>query len=376
MPKKTPIRFSVITALVWLLVAGGIIFLLWQVITRISASDAAASTPTPNQTQVSQTIAALVKGQFTATPTTASQAVTPSPTNRPTQPPSTLQPTPKNTRTIIAATQTSTLVVLCDQAGAGNPIDVTIPDDTVITAGQSFVKTWKLVNTGTCTWTTSYSATFFYGDRMSAPETVAVKANVLPSQNIEISVEMVAPQEPGSYQGNWKLANPGGELFGIGPNGNLPFWVRIVVAPTQNTPTSTATLSVTAIPSETPTATVTPPGQVGAELSVVLGDSIDLDTLTINGGDEDLTYQADENGYHWLAPKSGALISVYGNTEPALASCQSAVMSSAPIAVESLPAGTFLCYTTNQGRVGRMLLKALNPVDLTLTLDLLTWSLP
>ena len=75
-------------------------------------------------------------------------------------------------------TQTSTPVSLCDQAGAGNPIDVTIPDDTVIPAGQSFVKTWKLVNTGTCTWTTAYSATFFYGDRMGAPESVPLKGNV------------------------------------------------------------------------------------------------------------------------------------------------------------------------------------------------------
>ena len=51
-------------------------------------------------------------------------------------------------------------------------------------------------------------------------------------------------------------------------------------------------------------------------------------------------------------------------------------MSSAPIAVESLPVGTYLCYTTNQGRIGRALLVALNPDDFTLTLNLLTWALP
>ena len=374
--KRAPIRFGVLTALVWVLVAGGIIFLLWQVITRISASAAPANTPTPNQTQVQQTIAAIVNSQITATATAVTETASPSPTSLPTQALSTPQPTLKITPTMGPVTQTSTPVILCDQAGAGNPIDVTIPDDTVITAGQSFVKTWKLVNAGTCTWTSSYSATFFYGDRMGAPESVPLKGNVLPSQNVEISVEMVAPQTPGTYQGNWKMTNPEGELFGIGPNGNLPFWVRIVVAANPTTPTSTSTLSVTTTPSATPTATVTPPGQVGGELSAIPGDSIDLDTLTLNSGDEDLAYQADENGYHWLAPQSGALIGVYGNTEPSLANCQSAVMSSAPIAVESLPVSTYLCYTTNQGRIGRALLVALNPGDFTLTLNLLTWALP
>ena len=92
----------------------------------------------------------------------------------------------------------------------------------------------------------------------------------------------------------------------------------------QATPTSTPTLSVTSNPTETPTATVTPPGQVGGELSPIPGDTIDLDTLTLNSGDEDLAYQADENGYHWLSPQGGALIGVFGNTEPSLASCQSA----------------------------------------------------
>lgn len=211
---------------------------------------------------------------------------------------------------------------------------------------------------------------------MGAPDAVPLKGAVSPSQNVEISIEMVAPQSPGSYQGNWKLANPTGDLFGIGPNGNNPFWVRIVVEENQATATSTPTQSVTSIPTSTPSATVTPSGQVGGVLSPLPGDTIDLDTLSLNRGNEDLAYVADENGYHWLSPQGGALIGVFGNTEPSLASCQAAVMSPAPIAVESLPVGTTLCYNTNQGRFGRMLLKALDPKNFALTLDLLTWALP
>jgi hypothetical protein len=374
--KRAPIRFGLVTALVWLLVAGGIIFLLWQVITRISATDVPASTSTPDQTQVAQTIAVIVNSHTTGTASATTQTATSSPTALLTQTISTTLPSPKITPTTGQVTQTSTPVSLCDQAGAGNPIDVTIPDDTVIPAGQSFVKTWKLVNTGTCTWTTAYAATFFYGDRMSAPESVPLKGYVSPSQNVEISVEMVAPQSPGTYQGNWKLANPDSDLFGIGPNGNNPFWVRIVVNQSLVTPSSTPTLSITSIPTETPTATVTPPGQMGGELLPVPGDTIDLDTLTLNSGNEDLAYMADENGYHWLSPQGDAVIGVFGSTEPALASCQAAVMSPAPIAVGSLPVGTYLCYATNQGRFGRAQLKSVNPEDFTLSLDLLTWALP
>ena len=375
--KRAPIRFGLLTALVWLAVAAGSIFILWQVITRISANDVPAGTSTPDQTQVYQTIAAIVNANITLSPTVvATQTASPLATVFSPQISTTPIPSPKITPSIGPVTQTSTPMSLCDQAGAGNPIDITIPDDTVVAAGQSFIKTWKLVNVGTCTWTTAYAATFFYGDRMGAPEAVPLKGYISPSQTVEISVEMVAPQSSGTYQGNWKLANPAGELFGIGPNGNNSFWVRIVVAQNQTILTSTPTQSVTSNPSLTPTATSTPPGQVSGDLSPIPGDRIDLDTLTLNSGDEDLMYAADENGYHLLSPQGGALLGVFGNTEPSLASCQSAAMSTAPIAVESLPVGTHLCYTTNHGRFGRALFAALDPNNFALSLNLLTWAQP
>jgi hypothetical protein len=260
--------------------------------------------------------------------------------------------------------------------GAGNPLDVPIPDDSQIPAGQSFVKTWKLVNTGTCTWTNAYSASFFYGDRMGAPETVPLQGSVLPSQSVEISVEMVAPQSAGTYQGNWKLMNPSGELFGIGPSGNQAFWVRIVVAASQSTLTETPTISVTTNPTQIPTSTVTPPGQVGGVLKPAPGGAIDLDTITLNSEDEDVLYLADESNFHWLNPTNGAMIGIFGSQAPSLSNCQSAVMSPAPVAVESLPIGTYLCYATSREHLGRMQLQAVDPNAFTLTLDLLTWAAP
>ncbi len=381
--KRAPIRFGFLTALVWLAAAAGSIFLLWQVINRISAGSLPISTATPNQTQVYQTVAAIVNSQMTSSATVLPETTTPSPTTRPTQIPATVDPIPNETRTPGGATQTATPTSMCDLAGAGNPLDITIPDDSLILPGASFIKTWKLVNTGTCTWTTAYSASFFYGDRMGAPEAEPLLSNVMPAQSIEISIEMVAPSAPGTYQGNWKLMNPAGELFGIGPNGNLPFWVRIIVPENQ---TSTATVTPGPSPTQGATATInptispspssTPPTQASGKLSPAPGDAIDLDNLTMNGGDEDLLYQVEANNYHWLTPLEAAEIGVFGSQEPTLLNCQTASMSAAPIAVESLTVGTYLCYLTNEGRLGRALLEALDPDDFVLTLDLLTWANP
>jgi hypothetical protein len=374
---RTPLRFSLLTVIVWLGVAAGVIFLLWQVITRISGNNLPISTATPNLTQVYQTIAAMPITPQTSTATITTQTPDTSPTAKPTQMPSTPLPSPLKTITPGGFTQTSIPVVYCDQAAAGNPIDITIPDDSMISPGQSFIKTWKLVNIGSCTWTNLYSASFFYGDRMGAPEKVPIQGTILPAQSVEISIEMIAPQAAGTYQGNWKLSNSSGVLFGIGPNGDSPFWVRIIV-PENPSSTATATQAITATsqPTEVPTstATPTPPIQASGQLSPIPGDAIDLDTLTINSGEEDLEYQVDGNQYHWLAPQAGAMIGVYSYLEPSLPDCQSAGMSAAPIAVESLSIGTYLCYATQEGRFGWALLQGVNPDNFTLTLDMLTWQ--
>lgn len=378
--KREPVRFSLLTVFVWLLVAGGAIFLLWQVINRISGGDLPGSllsgTNSPNQTQVNQTIAAILTAQPSSLPATQPKTDAPPSAAIRTQTPAILLPTPHSTSTQTASLKTVTPKALCNQAAAGNPIDVTIPDDSLIPPGQSFIKTWKLVNAGICTWTIAYTANFFYGDRMGAPETVPLQEGVLPAESVEISVEMVAPTEPGTYQGNWKLANATGVLFGIGPNGDAPFWVRIIVQDLTATPTATSGITATRTPTNAITSTPTPEGQISGKLELSPGDTIDLDQLTVNKGAGDLVYQVDSHQYHWLTPHETAMIGVYGKQLPGLEDCQSANMSSAPIAVESLAVDTYLCYHTEEERSGRMLLEAVHPNDFVLTLDLLTWARP
>src|SRR5512134_1724440 len=51
--------------------------------------------------------------------------------------------------------------------------DVTYPDNTRLTAGEKFTKSWKIQNTGGCTWS-GYTVAFVSGDQMAAPEAVPV----------------------------------------------------------------------------------------------------------------------------------------------------------------------------------------------------------
>jgi len=104
--------------------------------------------------------------------------------------------------------------------------DVTVPDGTQIQLNQAFSKTWRLKNAGTCTWTSGYSLLFDSGDQMGGPASQTLtNGTVAPGQNLDITVNLVAPGSAGTYRGNWKIKEPGGALFGLS---NGPFWVEIL----------------------------------------------------------------------------------------------------------------------------------------------------
>lgn len=140
--------------------------------------------------------------------------------------------------------------------------DVTVPDDTVMTPGQSFTKTWKLQNTGSCPWTTSFKVSFVSGNAMSGT-TTALTTTVQAGQSGDISVAMKAPATTGDAIGYWILTNDSGQNFGSS------FYVKIKVGGTSTTGTVTATATATAT-----TAAVTAPAaasNVAITLTCTLG---------------------------------------------------------------------------------------------------------
>jgi ABC-type amino acid transport substrate-binding protein len=115
--------------------------------------------------------------------------------------------------------------------------DLTIPDGTYMEPGQSFTKSWRLRNTGSCAWNDSYTFVFVQGDPMDG-ETQSIQGSVAPGETYDMSVPMVAPTTPGSYGGLWQMVNGEGVAFGT------RVWVQIVVPGPVEPPTAPVAPSI------------------------------------------------------------------------------------------------------------------------------------
>lgn len=117
--------------------------------------------------------------------------------------------------------------------------DVSIPDGTIYEPGETFTKTWRLKNVGSCAWTSGYDIVFSGGDAMDAPASVQLTSGTVnPGQSVDISVDLTAPATTGTFRGNWQLRDPSDVLFGIENSTSGLFWVEIKVeepAPTVTT---------------------------------------------------------------------------------------------------------------------------------------------
>jgi hypothetical protein len=233
-----------------------------------------AATVVPTETQVDPNLV------YTAAAETAQVRLTENAAVTPTLPPATLTPEPSPT---MAATSTPEQVATTVEAtppptsaaqptGGDNAVyvqDVTIPDGTVLGAGESFVKTWKIMNSGTTTWTTAYSLVHISDNLMGAENSVPLTVEVPPNQNVDISVNMVAPSANGSYRGFWRMRNAQGQLFGdaiyvdirVGSGASSTQSPTATVAgPTATSaPSSSATVSNLSVTVENPTTTAACP---------------------------------------------------------------------------------------------------------------------
>jgi fibronectin type 3 domain-containing protein len=124
----------------------------------------------------------------------------------------------------------------CDRAAFVT--DVTVPDGTVFAPGEAFVKTWRLKNVGTCTWTTSYKLVFISGEQMGGPSSQNLPTSVPPGGTVDVSVNLTAPASPGTYNGFWKFENASSQKFGIGADGSKSWYVQIQVSGPSVTPSA------------------------------------------------------------------------------------------------------------------------------------------
>ena len=120
---------------------------------------------------------------------------------------------------------------VCDQAHFIK--DVTIPDGSTFLPNATFVKTWRLKNTGNCTWS-GYSLVFDSGNSMNATSPIAI-GTVTPGQEVDLSVTFTAPATNGSYRSYWRIRNPSGILLPVfGGYQGTSFFVDIKVGVTSS----------------------------------------------------------------------------------------------------------------------------------------------
>jgi len=196
---------------------------------------------------------------------------------------------------------------VCDRAQFVK--DVTIPDGTTFTPGTLFTKTWRLRNSGTCTWS-GYTLVFDSGDVMSGTSPIAI-GTVSPGQEIDLTVNLTAPATNGSYRGYWRVRNPSGVLLPVlGGHQEKSFFVDIKVNDGTGGPFSVTSVSLSASGScgnftITANITVNGPGSVTYKWkrSDNATDTVDHPAIVFaSAGTQSVntTWAVGASGSHWM----------------------------------------------------------------------------
>jgi len=97
--------------------------------------------------------------------------------------------------------------------------DVGTKDGTVLKPGQAFAKGWLIQNTGVCKWTAGYRLVRVGGNTDFGGATFVIRypnQEVAPGAIAEISLNLVAPKQPGTYEGRYQMYTDLNVPFGTG----------------------------------------------------------------------------------------------------------------------------------------------------------------
>ncbi len=148
-------------------------------------------------------------------------ASTPTPFRPPTAQAPLIEPTfiihPTQQKIIIQSTPLPTLIPTIDPQKCSNNLkfvqDLTIPDDTIVSAGLAFDKQWLVENNGTCNWSSGYRLKHVGGAVLGAPEEVALYPARAGTQ-ATIQIRFTAPFTEGVYESAWQAFDADGTTFG------------------------------------------------------------------------------------------------------------------------------------------------------------------
>ncbi|KAI5084345.1 hypothetical protein GOP47_0000514 [Adiantum capillus-veneris] len=106
--------------------------------------------------------------------------------------------------------------------------DVTIFDGTEVAPGTKFTKIWRMCNNGSLAWPQNTQLLHIGGDVLSLQDSVNLELpenGLLCGEEMEVSVDLTAPEKAGRYISHWRLISPAGQKFG------QRVWVTIHVVP-------------------------------------------------------------------------------------------------------------------------------------------------
>ncbi len=101
--------------------------------------------------------------------------------------------------------------------------DVTVADGATVQAGESFTKTWRLGNIGSCTWEQGTFLKFLDGTDLGV-QRIPIDQAVAPGAAFELSAEFIAPSTEPAARSRWQMMTPSGKLFG------QTVWLKINIA--------------------------------------------------------------------------------------------------------------------------------------------------
>jgi hypothetical protein len=204
------------------------------------------TTPTTSVEQVQTQAVASFAAALTST-ALANPTATPAPTDTPTA----TGTAPITEVTVPAATRPP-VVPTASCYGLTFVSDVSVPDNTQVTPGQEFTKTWRVRNSGSCVWEKGFKFGFTGGEAMGGT-TLTLDSAVQSGEEDELSVDLTAPNSAGTFRGNWRMATAGGTYFGD------EVYVLIIVSGSTLTATAKASATQNATATAKPSATQTPP---------------------------------------------------------------------------------------------------------------------
>lgn len=94
---------------------------------------------------------------------------------------------------------------------------LTIPDGTEVCVGAHFTKSWRIRNMGSLPWPSATQLVCVGGDTLGSQKPFTLKipySGLLIGEEIDASVDLVAPGRPGRFVSYWRLMAPTGQKFG------------------------------------------------------------------------------------------------------------------------------------------------------------------